>query len=43
MRERLGRMGAEPAPMSSEQFAQLVRSELAKYEKVVKFSGARVD
>ena len=43
MRERLGRMGSEPAPMSSEQFAQLVRSELAKYEKVVKFSGARVD
>ena len=43
MRERLARMGAEPAPMSSEQFAQLVRSELAKYEKIVKFSGARVD
>jgi tripartite-type tricarboxylate transporter receptor subunit TctC len=43
MRERLARMGAEPAPMSSEQFAQLVRAELAKYEKVVKFSGARVD
>ena len=43
MRERLARMGAEPAPMSSEQFAELVRNELAKYEKVVKFSGARVD
>ena len=43
MRERLARMGAEAAPMTSEQFAQLVRSELAKYEKVVKFSGARVD
>ena len=43
MRERLARMGAVAAPMSSEQFAQLVRSELAKYEKVVKFSGARVD
>jgi tripartite-type tricarboxylate transporter receptor subunit TctC len=43
MRERLARMGAEPAPMSSEQFAQLVRSELVKYQKVVKFSGARVD
>jgi hypothetical protein len=25
------------------QFPQFVRSELAKYEKVVKFSGARVD
>lgn len=43
LRERLGRMGAEPAPMSAEQFAQLVRSELAKYEKIVRFSGARVD
>ena len=43
MRERLARMGAEPAPMSSAQFAELVRRELAKYEKVVKFSGARVD
>jgi tripartite-type tricarboxylate transporter receptor subunit TctC len=43
MRERLARMGAEPAPMSSAQFAELVRRELTKYEKVVKFSGARVD
>jgi tripartite-type tricarboxylate transporter receptor subunit TctC len=43
MRDRLARMGAEPAPMTSAQFAELVRSELAKYEKVVKFSGARVD
>lgn len=43
MRERLARMGAEPAPMSSAQFAELIRGELAKYEKVVKFSGARVD
>jgi tripartite-type tricarboxylate transporter receptor subunit TctC len=43
MRERLARMGAEPAPMSAEQFGAFVRSELAKYERVVKFSGARVD
>jgi tripartite-type tricarboxylate transporter receptor subunit TctC len=43
MRERLARMGAEPAPMSSEQFTELIRNELAKYEKIVKFSGARVD
>ena len=43
MRERLSRMGAEPAPMSPGEFSQFVRSELAKYEKVVKFSGARVD
>jgi len=43
MRERLVRMGAEPAPMTPGDFQQFVRSEMAKYEKVVKFSGARVD
>jgi len=43
MRERLARMGAEPAPMSPDQFGQLIAAELAKYQRVVKFSGARVD
>jgi tripartite-type tricarboxylate transporter receptor subunit TctC len=43
LRERLARMGAEPAPTSPGEFARFVRSELAKYEKVVKYSGARVD
>jgi tripartite-type tricarboxylate transporter receptor subunit TctC len=43
MRERLARMGAEPAPTSPAEFAAFMRAELAKYEKVVKFSGARVD
>jgi tripartite-type tricarboxylate transporter receptor subunit TctC len=43
MKERLARMGAEPAPMSSQQFAELIRREIAKYEQIVKFSGARVD
>ena len=43
LRERLARMGAEPAPSTSAEFAAFVRSELAKYEKVVKFSGAKVD
>lgn len=43
MRERLARMGAEPAPTTPSEFAAFVRNELAKYEKVVKFSGARVD
>lgn len=43
MRERLARMGAEPAPTTPEQFSALVRSELSKYQQVVKFSGARVD
>jgi len=43
LRERLARMGAEPAPGTPEQFSELLRSELSKYQKVVKFSGARVD
>jgi len=43
MRERLKAMGAEPSPTTPEQFAAFIRAELAKYEKVVKFSGARVD
>ena len=43
MRERLARMGAEPAPTSPAEFAAVMRAELAKYEKVVKFSGAKVD
>jgi len=43
MRERLARMGAEPAPTSPAEFAALIKSELAKYERVVKFSGAKVD
>ena len=43
MRERLSRMGAEPSPTTPEQFAAFIRAELAKYQKVVKFSGAKVD
>jgi tripartite-type tricarboxylate transporter receptor subunit TctC len=36
-------MGAEPSPTSPGEFAAFIRAELAKYEKVVKFSGAKVD
>jgi hypothetical protein len=36
-------MGAEPALMTPGQFGAFVRSKLAKYQSVVKFSGARVD
>ena len=43
MKDRLARMGAEPAPTSPAEFAALIKAELAKYQRVVKFSGARVD
>jgi len=43
MRERLARMGAEPAPTTPAEFAAFVRAELAKYERIVAFSGAKVD
>ena len=44
MRERLEKMGAEPPPDNTpEHFAAFIRSEAAKYAKVVKASGARVD
>jgi tripartite-type tricarboxylate transporter receptor subunit TctC len=40
---RMSTMMAEPAGNSPEQFAAFVKSELAKYEKVVKASGASLD
>jgi tripartite-type tricarboxylate transporter receptor subunit TctC len=43
MRDRLARMAAEPAPMTAAEFAAFIRAEIAKYEKVVRFSGAKVD
>lgn len=43
MRERLARMGAEPAPSTPAGFAALIQSELAKYREIVRFSGAKVD
>jgi tripartite-type tricarboxylate transporter receptor subunit TctC len=35
--------GAEPAPDTPEQFRQMIDRELAKYAKIVKASGAKVD
>jgi len=43
MRERLTAQGADPAPTTPEQFAAFIRSEIAKYAKIVKASGAKVD
>jgi tripartite-type tricarboxylate transporter receptor subunit TctC len=43
IRERLARMGAEPAPSTPAGFAALIQSELAKYREIVRFSGAKVD
>lgn len=43
VKARLATLLAEPAPMSPPQFASFVRAELAKYEKVVKQSGAKAD
>jgi tripartite-type tricarboxylate transporter receptor subunit TctC len=40
---RFAALMAEPVGNTSEQFGTFMRSELAKYEKVVKASGARVD
>ena len=43
MKERLASLGAEPLPMSSEDFGRYVREDIAKWAKVVKESGAKVD
>ena len=43
IKARLATLLAEPAPMTPEQFAAFVKAELAKYEAVVKTSGAKVE
>ncbi|MDB5751904.1 MAG: extracytoplasmic binding receptor-like protein [Ramlibacter sp.] len=40
---RFAGMLAEPVPSTAEEFGAFMKSELAKYEKVVKASGAKVD
>lgn len=40
---RFASLMAEPVPTTPEQFGAFMRAELAKYEKVVKASGAKVD
>jgi len=43
VRERWAGMMAESVPTDSESFGRFMASELAKYEPVVKASGAKVD
>lgn len=43
VKERLASLGAEPAPMKPEEFGRHVRDEIAKWAKVVKGAGVRVD
>jgi len=43
LRARLAALYAEPMPMTPERFAAFVKAELAKYEPLVKASGARVE
>jgi len=43
IKARLATLLAEPSPTTPEQFSAFVRAELAKYEKVVKATGAKAD
>jgi tripartite-type tricarboxylate transporter receptor subunit TctC len=41
--ERLSSQGAQPAPISVEEFGRLTRDEIARWGKIVRDSGAKVD
>ena len=43
LKERLAGLGAEPGPMPADEFGRFVQSEIAKWAKVVKASGASAD
>jgi tripartite-type tricarboxylate transporter receptor subunit TctC len=43
LKARMATLMAEPAPTTPEQFSTFVKGELARYEPVVKASGAKVD
>ena len=43
MRAYFAQQGAEPSPTSPEQFTALIQSEIPKYAKIIKASGAKVD
>jgi tripartite-type tricarboxylate transporter receptor subunit TctC len=42
-RQRLAALGAEPVPMSTEEFSRYVRDEVAKWGTLVKVSGAKLE
>jgi tripartite-type tricarboxylate transporter receptor subunit TctC len=43
LKDRLASLGAEPLPMPADDFGRYVRADIAKWAKVVKESGAKVD
>ena len=43
VRERFAAIGADPAPVTPEEFGRLIRSEYAKWGEVVKRAGAKID
>ena len=43
MKNFMGGLGAEPRSMAPQEFGGFIRSELTKWSKVVKESGARAD
>jgi len=43
MKERLLAQGADPIGMPAEEFRAYIKSELARWSKVVQASGARVE
>jgi tripartite-type tricarboxylate transporter receptor subunit TctC len=43
VREKLASLGAEPFKLSGDKFSALIRSELPRWAKAVKDSGASID
>ena len=43
LKARLAGLMAEPSPSTPDQFSAMVKTELAKYQAVVKASGAKLD
>ena len=43
VKERLAREGAETAPNSPDQFGRFIQSEITKFAKIIKESGAKPD